>query len=88
MVVVSEPIPWRVSSVVSVCSGISFQLVKLPITVGSTAPLQKSIQSLFLGCFVLVACVFAQPPCHISLRQAERGHNMGGSVCCALVVRW
>ena len=76
------------SSVVSVGSGISFQLVKLPNTVGWTATMQKSIQSVFLGCFLEAVCVFAQLKCDASLRQAERGHNMGGSVCCALVVRW
>ena len=74
--------------VVSVDSGISFQLVKLPNTVGWTAPMQKSIQSVFLGCFLHAVCVIAQPPCDANLRQAERGHSMDGSVCCALVVRW
>ena len=76
------------SSVVSVGSGISLQLVKLPITVGWIAPTQKLIQSVFWGCFVRVVCVFDQLPCDASVRQAERGHSMGGSVCCALVVRW
>ena len=46
--VLSEASRWRVSSVVSVESGISFQLVKLPNTVGWTAPMQKSIQNVFL----------------------------------------
>ena len=47
------------SSVFSVGSGISFQLVKLPNIVGWTAPMQKSIQSVFLGCFLQAVCVFA-----------------------------
>ena len=76
------------SSVVSVGSGISFQLVKLPNTVSWTVPMQKSIQSVFLGCLLHAVCVFAQLPCDASLRQAERSHSMGASVCCALVVRW
>ena len=76
------------SSIVSVDSGISFQLVKLPNIVGWTAHMQKSIQSVFLGCFLHAVCVFTKLPCDASLRQAERGHRMGGSVCCVLVVRW
>ena len=44
------------SSVVSVDSGISFQLIKLPNTVGWTAPIQKSIQSVLFG-LVFARCL-------------------------------
>ena len=47
------------SSVVFVDSGIRFQLVKLPNIVGWTAHMQKSIQSVSLGYFLHVVCVFA-----------------------------